>query len=875
MSSRRRRDQALNEELEAYVELLVFENIRTGMSPAEARRAALLALGGTTQVKENVRDVRAGAWIETLLSDVRFAIRTLARTPSFTVVVVLTLALGIGATTAIFSAIEAVLLRPFSGGDVSRQAQIFDTWRGDPENVSAGDFFSWKATSRSFAHMGAAAYSNVTIADARSADRILAGQVTAGFFPSVGARAALGRTLAEDEDQEGRNHVVVLSDALWHTRFGGDRAALGRTLQINGVPYEVVGIMPPGFDPLLAGERVWIPLVLSPQARADRDSHFLNVVGVLRDGTTFDRASAEFDAIALALRQQFPVLNKDVGARVTPLREANVGPVERRMYVMLGAVLLVLLIACANVSNMLLARGNARGKEIAVRAALGAGRGRIVRQLLTESLLIGLAAGASGILVAIVGIKVLVTSAPPNLPRLDGATLDVRVLAFAFGVSILSSLVFGLLPALRASRFDLQGALRDGSRAAAAAMRDRARAMLVGAEVALALTLLMGAGLLIRSAINLQRVDPGFRIENVLTARAALPPGDPSDSLAAFRGYERTFAQLAADLRRRPGFAEVSLASQAPLGFGGTTNGLLPEGKAPNSRDFIQSRLHIVTPDYFSTLSIPIKQGRSFSAQDDHGTPRVMVISETVARRAFPGENPLGKRLTCCEQTPSGIAAWTVIGVAGDVHGAGPGAAIEPEFYLVLSQTPPAAWGWMNRTMTIIARPSSGDASALAPTIRAAAADIGRSVPIFGISTMEHSLGINLADSRFNTILLAGLGGLGLLLSAVGIYGVIGYFVMLRTREIGIRIALGATRSQITRLMTFSGMRPVIIGAAVGCVGALALTRLLADSLFNVAPRDPVTLALVVVALLLVGLSATILPARRAARVDPVRAIAE
>jgi putative ABC transport system permease protein len=870
-------------ELAFHVEMRTRELIASGVHPDTARRQAIARFGDLGHVSDTCktiadqrdRDMRRIEYFSELTQDVRFSLRQLAQNRAFTFVAVLTLALGIGATTAIFSAVRAVVLRPFGYAEPERVMIVGESWGANPmANVSAGNYVDWQAQSRSFEHLAAIQYASVNLNDGDTPERVFGALATWNFFAAFGARPALGRTFAAEEDQPGRDRVVVLSHELWQRKFAGDSAVLGREMRINGDPFVVIGVMRPGFDPALAQEQLWVPVAFSPERRAMHDEHYLNVYGLLARGVTAESAQGEMDRIAAAQRQRFPRENDGRGITVTSLQTFVVGNYRQRLFVLLGAVSLVLLIACGNVANLLLARGAAREKEIAIRTAIGAGRGRIVRQLLTESLVLSLAGAAVGLALAWGLVSVLVAAAPGGIPRLAETRIDLWVLLFALAASVVSSVVFGLVPAVRAGRVDLQPILKEGGRSFAAGARDHVRAALVVAEVALSLTLLVGAGLLIRSAMYLQRVDPGFDVQGLLTARVGLPP----------RAYKqgadetlRTFEQLIESVRQQPGVRAASLTSQAPMGPGGNSNGLLPEGKAEKQENYIDSRLRMVTPGYFATMGIRLVKGRDLTPEDVRSSPLVMVVSEALAKRAFPNEDVIGKRISCCESGAGGegTPSWkTVVGVVADVRSSGPTQDPRPEFYLPIRQVPPQAWNWTRNALTVVVRAQTEDAASLTPAIRSAVRGVDRTVPVYSISTMTEALRATIAPARFNTMLLASLGAIGLLLAAVGIYSVIAYFVSLRTHEIGIRMALGATTRDVLGLLTWQGVRPVFIGVAIGAVGAFWATRLLQGSLYGVSPNDPLTFGLVALVMILVSVLAAVIPAQRATKVDPTRALA-
>ncbi|HEX5724088.1 MAG TPA: ABC transporter permease [Longimicrobiaceae bacterium] len=807
--------------------------------------------------------------MERSIQDVRYAVRMLLRTPGFTLVALLTLGLGIGATAAIFSALHAVVLRPFPFPHPERVMVVARTWRGDDlGNMSAANFADVRARTTVFDAVTAVQYSSFNLADEGTPERVVGARVSDGFFRVFGIAPALGRTFTPEEDRPGRAGVVVLSHKLWERRFGADPAVVGSTFRLNGEAFTVVGVMPGEMDYVENNEELWVPIAFTAERLATRDEHFLEVYGRLKPGATPERAGAELDALGRRLAEQYPQENAESGIGLASLTGQVIGDYRQRLLVLLGAVAFVLLIACANVANLMLARGTARGKEIAIRAALGAERGRIVRQLLTESVVLGVGGAVVGLTLAFWGLQGLLAASPPGVPRLEQARLDAPVLAFTLAVSIGCSLLFGAVPALRAARTDLQSTLKEGGRGASAG-RDRVRAVLVAGEVALALALLVGSGLLIRSAVRMQNVDTGYDAAGVLTGRVSLPADQYRDPLRA----EAAFARLVRELEATPGVASAAVVSQAPLTPGGGSNGVIPEGRALDITSAIDAPLRIVTPGYFQTMRIPLRAGRGFTAEDRAGAPKVMVISERLAQQAFPGEDPIGKRIVCCEGTPEEPGWKTVVGVAADVRSGGPANDVRPDFYLPVSQVPPEAWDWIQRTMAVVARARSGDAAALAGPMRAAVRAVDPELPLFDLFTMEQRMGRSLARARFNTVLLSLLGAVGMLLAAVGIYGVTAYFVSLRTREIGIRVALGARPRSVLSLVLRRGMALTAAGVAAGTLASLGLTRFLAGQLFGVSPTDPATFGAVIVFLAGVALLASWIPARRAARVDPMAAL--
>jgi len=873
-------DDEVDEELAFHLEMRTREHIARGLDPAAAREAALRRFGDFEGVKNTCReigrrrdsDMRRREYFSELRQDVTFALRQLAAHPGFALVAVLTLALGIGATTAIFSVVHAVVLRPLPVPRPERLAYVFGVWRGSPSNVSVGDFLELTAEQRAFSRLAAAQYSSFNLsalAAGDSPERTVGARVSASFFSVFGVPPARGRVFGPDEDQPGKEQVAVLSDRLWRRRFGGDAAVVGRDVRLNGQPYRVLGVMPARFDFTADSEELWVPIAFTPAQKEMHDDHYLTVIGRLKDGVGKPQAESDLEAIAAGLRRSHPKEDSELRFQLDPYMEQLVGDYRTRLLVLLGAVGLVLLIACGNVANLLLARGAARAREIAIRSALGAGRGRIVRQLLTECAVLALVSGAVGLVLAWWGVRTLVALAPEGVPRIEQTALDATALAFAFALSIASSFVFGLAPALRAARGSVSSTLKEGGRGSAGMARDWLRPALIAAEVALAVLLLIGAGLLIRSAIALQRTRPGLDPTGVVTARVSLP-------IASYKEPERVtaaFDRLVQEAGRAPGVQSAVLFSQTPMTPRGSSNGLIPEGKPLVLESVVDTRMNLVTPGYFRTLRIPLVHGRALAESDRRGAQKVMLLSESAAAALFPGQDAVGRRIACCEQGPNGGADYKlVVGIVADVRSRGLGEEVRPEYYLPLDQAPPDAWDWIQRSLYIGVR-GEGGAAALTPALRRAVAAVDPDLPLYDVKTMERRIGDSVATARFNTLLLALLGAIGLLLAAVGIYGVVSYFVTQRTSEIGVRMALGATPRAVTRLVMRQAAVPVAAGIAIGLAGSLLATRLLAASLVGVGRTDPLTLTGVVAVLAAAALLASFVPAQRAARVAPVTAL--
>ena len=801
-----------------------------------------------------------------LRQDIVFTARQLVKNPGFTAIAVLTLALGIGATTAIFSAVYAVVLQPLPLHDPSRLLLVGEIWEGRPQVMSVGNYVDTNDAVPDFDHgLAAVNFANYNLADETAPERVVGARVTFNYFDVMGVRPTIGRTFSADEDRPGNDRVVVLSHRLWSHRFGGSGSVVGRPLRMNGVTYEIIGVMPEWFDLSIDSEELWTPIAFTDVQRATHDEHYLAVYGRLKPGASRPQAQGRLDAVAARLRHDFPKDDETVSFGMVPFVEQFVGDVRPRLLTLLAAVGLVLLIACGNVANLLLARGATRAREIAVRTALGAGRGRIVRQLLTESAVLALAAACAGLLFARGFLTQLMAWSPTNVPRLEQARIDPIALGFAMTIALASSVLCSLAPALRASRRDVNSGLRDGGRGSTGGLRDRLRGALIVAEVALSLLLLVGAGLLIRSAIALQRTDTGFEPRGMLSARLTLPTTsftEPAHIVETLRRIDEAAAAV-------PGVKSAAISSYAAMGGGGGSNGLVPEGREPVAANFINSTLRVITPSFFETMGVRIVKGRNFSDDDRGGGQRVMIVSARLAAVAFPGQDPIGKRISCCEPGPDGFK--TIIGVAADIRSRGPAIAPRPEFYLPIAQVPDVAWGW-NRTMYVLVR-TTGNPSALAQPLNAAVAGIDRDLPLFDVKTMDERLAHSLATARFNTLLLTLLGAIGLALAAGGIYGVIAYFVSQRTQEIGVRMALGATAASVVRLVLGQALRPVAVGAVLGVTAALGASRVLSSQLFGVSPTDPLTIAAVLATLIGVAMLASIVPARRAAAIDPTRAL--
>jgi putative ABC transport system permease protein len=867
----------IEEEMRAHIEMETQTNIERGMQPEEARASALRSFGNLGRVKELAYEIRGGGMMDTLWQDARFGLRMLAKNPGFTAVAVLTLALGIGANTAIFSVVNGVLLRPLP---YPKPQQLAIVWSNRPQlqartglgesPVAAADFVDWRSQNQSFAEMAALHSQAVNLTGAGEPELLGGVRASASLFPLLGVEAAFGRTFLPAEDQPG-SRVVLISHGLWQRRFGADPNVIGSTLTLNNEAHTVVGILPPDFQFPRRGElpaghqfprqvECYLPLSLTPNQASNRGRHYLAVVGRLKPQVTIAQAQAEMDSIAQSLQEQYPQTNTDKGVRLVSLHQQVVGKVRKELLVLLGAVAFVLLIACANVANLLLARAAARRKEMAIRLAMGARRSRVARQLLTESVLLALLGGGLGWLLAFSGIDLLGAISPGNLPRLDTISLDSRVLLFTLLISLITGLVFGLAPALAASRPDLNETLKEGGRSSSGAHHHRFRRLLVVAEIALSLVLLIGAGLMIRSFARLMSVDAGINAQNVLTLDILLPRAKyDSPRQAAF------FEQIIERMKALPGVESAGAVYPLPLSGGEEGSGFQIEGQPPPAPG--QSRSsgpRWVSSDYFHTLGVTLLKGRAFTSQDGSAAPRVMVINEAMARSFFPDTDPLGKRIAF--NSTDGAPNWReIVGVVKDVRHRALDADPRPEMYFPFTQFPLAF-------MTVVLR-TSDDPRALIAAARSQVLALDKDQPISNIHTMEELVANSTAQRRFNMLLLSIFAVLALVLAAVGIYGVMSYAVTERTHEIGVRLALGAPRREVLKLIVGQGMLLTGIGVALGLAGAFALTRLMTTLLFEVSATDTVTFVGITMLLAFVAFSACYVPARRATKVDPMVAL--
>jgi predicted permease len=862
------REREFAHELDTHLELLTAEHLERGMTREEAERAARIRLGGVVQLQEIDRDLRGWPLLETCLQDVRYAARTMRRNPGFFFVAVVTLALGIGANTAIFSVVRAVVLKPLPFAEPERLFNVFQQ-RLQDETAQTGwsyqNFEQLRRRNRVFSEMAGSQFHQLTLTGRGEPSVVNTSVVTSEMFSLLGEKPLLGRTLRPDDGVPGAQPVAVLSEALWRRAFGGDPAIVGSSIDLDKRSFAVVGIMPATFRFPVGGDadELWIPLVQDPLFGSwmpRRGGHWLRVTGRLRPGVTTVAAAAELTALGSRLAKDFPDENTGWTIGMIPLQQLAVGNVKPALFVLLGAVALVLLIACANLASLLLARATSRAREIAVRTTLGARHGRLVRQLLTEAAVLGLIGGAVGIGVAYWGVQALTALLPQSVPRVNAIRIDHTVLAFAFGISILASCVFGLAPAFVAVNGDVQRGLREGGRSNTGS-NGRARSVLAAGEIALAIVLLVAAGLLVRSFANLTAVRPGFDPQHTVKAEISLPQFQYSTP----RQWIAFGDALLEGVRTEPGLANAALAVPMPLADGIVNLGFDIVGDPPPPAGGARLANYVsASPGYFHVMDIPLLAGRLFDEHDTLSAARVSVISNRMAQMYFPNRNPIGKRIAFGLPPDSG-AAREIIGVVGDVRDVALGDAPGPMMYVPFAQSP--LWG-----AGVIVR-SSLNAAAVAAAIRRQVARIDKDLPVSDVATMNDVIDASVAQPRFRTILLALFAAMALITAATGIFGVISYSVSCRTNEIGIRVALGASRAAIFRMISRETAALTLSGVAVGVPCALAASRLVAHMLFGVSAHDPTVLAAVIAALVAVAALAAYMPVRRAVRVDPMVAL--
>ena len=858
-------EREMDAEMRFHLEMETAENIRRGMSEEEARRAALRSFGGVEQTKEAYRDLSRFRWIEEIWQDARYGARMLRTQPGFTIVAALTLSLGIGANTAIFSVVNALVFNPLPYPDPQRLVWVTNVFRGD-EIIGGGEYFTYQAESKTVDHLAAYIAGSSILRGQGEPEQVNFVVATASVFPTLGVAPLLGRTFTPEEDQPGAAPVAVLSYDYWRRRFGGDPSIIGQSAEFGRGSRQVIGVMPPGFrfipEQRIGGKAdLWEPFALDEQRDA---MHIIEggVFGRLKPGVSIEQSRAELGLILRRFAQAHPQLPPGVEVRVTPLAERLVGHWRLGLLTLFGSVGFVLLIACANVANLLLARASMRQKELAIRAALGAGRKRLIRQMLTESVLLSVLGGAAGLLLAWWGVKALVAFTPESLLVLKLSGIDKTALGFTFLAILLTGVVAGLIPALQASRVDLNESLKEGARGAIFLKRNSARRVspaLVMGELALTLVVLVGSGLLIKSFARVLAADPGYNPENLLTMVIDVGKiDDPSQ--------QRRFNQeLRARLNALPGVQAAAYGWPLPL----TDSGIISKPRltlvggqpVPDEQKPLAEE-HFASPEYFRAMQMKLRAGHGFTELDTESTPPVTVINETLARRLFAGEDPIGKRI----KSERYKTDMTVVGVVADVKQYGVEIESQAAFYRSSLQWPPYDWGrWVIRT--------SGDPLKLLPSVRREIAALKPDHGPFYVTTMEQLLADSTALRRFQTWLSGLFAAVALVIATVGIYGVISYAVSSRTHEIGIRMALGAQAGDVLRMVVSQGMRLALAGVALGLAAALALTRVMKNLLFQVSVTDPATFAFIALLLVAVALIASYIPARRATKVNPMVAL--
>ena len=868
-------ERELHAELDSHLQLHIDDNLRRGLSPEEARRHALLQLGGLEQTKESVRHQRSLPFFETLFHDLRYALRMLRHNPGFTAAAVLVLALGIGANTALFSVINAVLLRPLP----YPHAEQLITIRESKPNFATGSvslphFLDWQKDNRSFASMAAMRGGrSLTLTGLGDAEQLNTVMLTSGFFEQLGVQPLLGRTFTRDEEKVGAAPTVLLAARLWKRKFASHPAIIGKSLTLDGKACTVIGVVPPGFDLLgqFRNTDLYIPIGQwdNPILLSRSAGLGISAIGRLRPGVTLDQARADLHRVTESLAATYPDTDKNIGAYLTPFRRWQLGSVQAPLFVLFGAVAFVLLIACVNVANLLLARSTARSHEFAIRSALGAPQSRIVRQLLVESILIAFLGGAIGLVLAALGTQSVLRALPTTLPRAESISIDARVFFFALLLSLAAGIFFGLAPALKIARRDPQETLQEGGRGQSG-QRHRLQGALVAAEISLALVLLIGAGLMIRTLSALHDVNPGFDTARVLAFGLSLPPSATPTDAATVRARLRNVQQ---EFEAAPGVQSVAYSWGAlPLAYDDEWLFWIDGQPKPASKSEMNWTLdYVVGPDYFKTLGISLQSGRLFTDLDNERAPRVAVVDEVFANKFFPGTNPTGRRLHLNENNET----TEIIGVVSHINQWGLDAdttqELRAQLYVPFMQLDDDNMARSGAGIGLVAR--ADRPAQIFDSIRQVSRQMSPDQVVYAAQTMDEIIAGSLADRRFSMILLGAFAALAVLLSTIGIYGVVSYIVSQRTREIGIRVALGATHVDVLRTVLFQGAKMTGIGILVGLILSIAVTRLLATLLFGVSATDPLTLAAVAVLLAAVSLAATYIPARRASRLDPTTAL--
>jgi putative ABC transport system permease protein len=867
-ATRSRSDERLREELGQHVALQTEENVRLGMSPEEARRRALLKLGAVEAVRERYYEEKSLPLLECLQQDCRFALRQLRKSPGFTAVAVLTLALGIGANTAVFSVVYSALLQPLPYRDAWRLMVLKETTpRVGVVSVSYPNFLDWRAQNHTFSEMAVLEEVGFNLSGVTEPESVSGLAVSPNFLAMMGIRPVIGRDFEAAEEKTGTAPVAILSYSLWQRRFAGDPGVLGRTIVLDGRGLTVVGVLPSNFlapsnTDVLIPIGVWITNN-SQEAHERGDRGDMTVIGRLAPGITGKQATSEMEGIAARLAQEYPTTNDRCGVALQPIRDAFVGQTRPALLVLFGAVIFVLLIACANVANLFLVRGTGRTKEMALRLALGASTSRIFAQMLTESLVLSLLGGLLGVGVAFAGVRGIGQLIPAGLLPGGAVALNIPVLLFAAAIVLLAAFVFGVTPALHSSRTDVQSELKEGSRTSSAGTaHSRVRDALAVSEAALALVLLVGAGLMMKSLYRLLQVDPGFRPNQVLTMTLSLRP-DQYPKGAAVRNF---WEQLLQRVRELPGVESAAVATNTPMTDSHSRNDITIEGMAqPRPGNYPHPDVHIVSPGYVPTLGITLLRGRSFTEADKEDAPLVAMVNQRLATQFFPNQDPIGKRLMFGHPNTDAPKWLTIVGVVADTKMYGLANLSRLEVYETFRQNP-------SRQMDLLVK-SRVDPAALTSVVRAAVYSVDKDQSIASVATMKQLVNNSIATRRITLVLLGLFSALALILGAIGIYGVIAYSVAQRTREIGVRMALGAPRAGVFRMVIGEGMKLAGTGIAIGILVALGLARLMSSLLYQVSTADFETFTAVAVLLLLVALAASYIPARRATSVEPIVAL--
>lgn len=857
----RRRDSEMHDQFVFHLEAEIGKNIASGMTAEEARRQALIAFGGVQQTREAVHEVTLGGWLHSWAQDVRFGVRILRKSPGFTLVAILMLAVGIGGNTAIFSVVNAVLLRPLPYPNAKRLVEIRETYGKGVGTVSPPNFRDWSEQAMSFEQLVAFTGGSKNLQDISAPERVKFISATANLFQALGVQAARGRVFVPADQDPSKPPVAVISAGLWKRRFGADPRMVGTAITLDGEPYTVVGIMPDEFRfPAIGQDRtdVWLPLRLSPKEAQQRGNHWLFVLGLVKHGTRSEQAAADLKTVAARLAGRYP---EDQGRStlLLPLQEASVGAVRPELLSLLGAIGFVLLIACANLANLLLARAQIRRREIAVRIALGASRARVIRQLFTETLLLAISGGIAGAALAFLGVKGLVALAKNQIPRLMETAFDLRVFLFLVLLSLLSALLFGLAPAFESARVEFTQQLKAsfagfGTRQLTMKFRNG----LIVAEVALTMVLLTAAGLLMKTFYLLSNTDPGFRTDHILTLHLNVPEKKYPSQAVADHFYQPLLEKVSA----LPGVQSAGMISMLPIQEAWSNSTVQVEGRPPVPQgQETWAEIRAVSPGYFSTMGISLRKGRNISEDDHAGNLRVLLINEELARECFPHEDPLGKRLLFPDP-------WTIVGVVSNVKQAGLDIRSLPEVYFPYLQVPELLHGSM-----VLVTHASVPPETMVSELRTAIRSIDPEQPIYDVETMGAVVAESISDRRLYMGLMAIFAVIALVLALTGIYGVISFLIAQRTNEFGIRLALGAHPRQLLASVLRQGLRMVAVGIVFGIAGSLAVTRVLESYLYGVKPTDSTTYIVSALVLALIAVAATYIPARKVTRVDPLIAL--